>query len=160
MNIIESHIPHPSKPYTNSPKRIVVHAMGEYIQDAEIPDRYIHAVAFLNECEYSAHKLIAPNGDVYICRFDNERASHARGFNTDSLGIEFLVQGNHNYGSFLERIKTPYLTPEQYESGIVVVKDWLQLHSINHIDRHSDLSPGRKVDPGLGFPWQEFNRSL
>jgi len=160
MKIIEAHIPHPSKPYSNKPTRIVVHAMGEYIQDDSIPDRYNHAVSFLNEYKLSAHMLIAPNGDVYRCRFDSERASHARGFNTDSLGVEFLVQGKHNYGTFIDIIKTPYLTPEQYESGLMVVKDWLQLHNIEHINRHSDLSPGRKVDPGLGFPWEEFNKSL
>jgi len=160
MNIIEAHIPHPSKPYTNNPTRIVVHAMGEHIQDDGVPDMYRHAASFLNEYKLSAHMLIAPNGDVYRCRFDDECASHARGFNTDSLGVEFLVQGNHNYTTFIEAIKTPYITPNQFESGLMVVKDWMQLHAIKRIDRHSDLSPGRKVDPGEGFPWEEFNRSL
>lgn len=160
MKIIDSHIPYPNKPYSNEPSRIVIHAMGENIQSDNNPEVYDHATVFLNNYKLSAHKLIAPNGDVYVCRFDNERASHARGFNTDSLGVEFLVQGNHNYGTFINKIKTPYLTPEQYESGLMVVRDWKQLHDIQSIDRHSDLSPGRKVDPGLGFPYQEFIRNL
>ena len=161
MTLINSYIPYPETSVKNNPKRIIVHCMGEYIQrEHDQPPVYDHAVVFLNEYKLSAHYLVAPNGDVFQCRHDNERASHARGHNTDTIGIEFLVQGNHNYSSFIERIKTPYLTDVQFQSGIDLTRELIQLHPIQTIERHSDVSPGRKVDPGLGFPWEYYLRKV
>jgi len=138
----------------NHPNKIVVHCMAEFINDP----KPIHAPDFLNEYKLSAHVLVAPDGDIYRCRDDDERAWHARGFNTDSLGIEFLVEGEHNYATFIEAIKTPYINTAQWESGVDVVKEWVQNYAISQVNihRHSDISPGRKVDPGLGFHWQDF----
>lgn len=136
----------------NDPKLIVVHAMGEYILD---PDP-IHAPDFLDKLGYSAHVLVSPNGDIFVCRETDEGAYHARGFNTNSLGIEFLVPGEHNYGSFLAAIKTDWLKHEQLESGATVVRTWMADYGITEVVRHSDISPGRKVDPGTGFPWRTF----
>lgn len=136
----------------NTPKLIVIHAMGEYIKDSQPR----HAIKFLDHYGLSAHSLIAPDGTNYRCREDNQRAWHARGFNPNSLGIEFLVPGVHDYGSFIETIKTPYLTDNQYRAGVEQVREWIDLHGITEIARHSDKSPGRKVDPGDGFPWEEF----
>lgn len=135
------------------PTEIVVHSMGEYIKDGDRPQ---HAVAFLNEYGLSAHALIAPSGDVFVCRADNEGAWHARGHNKNSLGIEFLVAGEHDYRSFVDTIKSPYLTDLQLEAGVDVCKRWMRKHDIKTISRHSDISPGRKVDPGSGFPWDYF----
>ena len=150
MTIIDAHIPHGGG--TQNPEEIVIHAMGEYIKDKEHPT---HAVAFLNEYKLSAHVLIAPS-DIYRCRNDTEQAWHARGHNRNSLGIEFLVPGQHDYGSFVEAIKSPYLIEEQFKNGIMIVQEWMNLYPIKRIRRHSDISPGRKVDPGDGFPWEEF----
>ena len=138
----------------NKPKMIVVHAMGEFLLDPHP----IHASDFLAKLGLSAHALVAPNGDVYICRDDDEGAYHARGYNTDSLGIEFLVEGHHNYGSFLEAIKADWVTIAQWDAGIHVVHDWVHEYEIptEKIVRHSDISPGRKVDPGAGFKWTKF----
>jgi len=138
----------------NIPKRIVVHAMGQYLLDP-YP---IHATDFLAKLGLSAHALVAPNGDVYICRDDDQGAYHARGYNTNSLGIEFLVEGHHTYSTFLEAIKTDYVTPEQWEAGVNAVKGWMDGYDIpqTKVVRHSDISPGRKVDPGIGFKWDKF----
>jgi len=138
----------------NKPKLIVVHAMGEYILDPD-PE---HATEFLKKLGLSAHVLVDPAGDIWQCRPDYQGAYHARGFNTNSLGIEFLVEGNHNYSSFLEMIKTPYVTTAQWEAGVSVVSEWVKEYSLEEdkIVRHSDISPGRKVDPGEGFHWQDF----
>lgn len=160
MKIIDAYIPYPETKVKNTPKRIIIHCMGENIQDENNPEVFNHAVAFLNEYRLSAHYLIAPDGTVFQCRPDNERASHARGHNTDTIGIEFLVQGDHNYGSFLESIKTPYLTNVQFDAGVELVDNLMQTHDIQSIVRHSDVSPGRKVDPGLGFPWDYFLRRI
>ncbi len=155
MKIHNTHIPYGGG--KQKPKRVVIHAMAEFFPSTGSP---IHAVTFLNEIKLSAHILVAPNGDIYKCRDDNEIAYHARGFNKDSLGIEFLVQGVHTYESFLNRVKSSYITNSQIESGISYVKSWLELHDIKSTDRHSDLSPERKIDPGEGFPWEYFIRSL
>ena len=153
MNVIERPLPGGGDK-ANSPGLIVVHAMGEYIRD---PDP-IFAANFLEKLGLSAHALIVPNGDVMICRQDSQRAYHARGFNTDSLGVEFLVPGSHNYGSFLKTLKSDWVTPAQYDSGIDFVGQWMSDHNIsnNKVKRHSDISPGRKVDPGRGFKWEWF----
>lgn len=137
-----------------TPRMIVVHCMGEFILDP----KPIHATDFLAKLGLSAHALVAPDGDVYLCRDDDQGAYHARGYNTDSLGIEFLVEGHHNYGSFIEKIKSPYVSEEQLKAGVKAVKSWVKAYNIprEKIVRHSDISPGRKVDPGAGFPWGDF----
>lgn len=139
---------------TNNPKMIVVHSMGEFILDPHP----IFASDFLAKLGYSAHALVLPSGDIYICRDDDQGAYHARGYNIDSLGIEFLVEGHHNYGSFIEKIKSPWVKDEQLQAGIDAVRNWVIAYKIprEKVVRHSDISPGRKVDPGAGFPWDEF----
>jgi len=141
----------------NDPKLIVVHAMGEFIKD---PDP-THAVQFLKNYGLSAHVLAASDGDIYICRDPSQGAYHARKFNTNSLGIEFLVAGEHNYASFVSTIAEPdWVSPMQWESGIEVVRGWMQNYNITEVVKHSDLSPGRKVDPGAGFPWDKFQKRI
>lgn len=137
------------------PDMIIVHSMAQVI-DSE-PD--YEAWDLLNMMKLSAHALIHPDGLIVRCRNDNEGAYHAKGFNRTSLGVEFLVEGLHTYGSFLNRIKEPdWLTDEQYESGVTLLRDWIKKYSIKQpsIMRHSDVSPGRKFDPGDGFPWDAF----
>ena len=142
----------------NVPEMIVIHAMGEFVIDGTVRQ---HAVKFLDRCGLSAHSLIAPSGTNYRCRLDVQTAYHARGFNTNSLGLECLVEGEHGYASFIEAIKKPYLTEDQYQAILDQTRHWLNAHdSIRKIARHSDLSPGRKVDPGEGFPWGDFLHDL
>lgn len=146
MNISYRHLPYGAK--TQTPNTIVVHAMGEYIQDVDV---LYSAYSWLEKLKLSAHALVHPNGDVTICRSDTEGAYHARGFNTDSLGVEFLVPGSHNYGTFLEALKTDWVTNAQYDSGAELLRNWYDKHTIREVVMHSQISPGRKVDPGAGF---------
>ena len=95
-------------------------------------------------------------GVIIRSRKDEEGGYHAKGFNSNSLGVEFLVPGLHTYATFTNAIKKKYLSTAQYNAGVELVKSWIDKHEISNIDRHSDLSPGRKVDPGQGFPWQRF----
>ncbi len=154
MEILERPLSAGSK--SNNPNLIVIHAMGEYIKDPNP----ILAVGFLDKLKLSAHALILPNGDVMMCRRPDQGAYHARGFNTDSLGIEFLVSGLHDYGSFLAALKTDWVTDKQWDSGVELVKHWKENYGIEKVKRHSDLSPGRKVDPGTGFKWNKFKHEI
>jgi len=141
-----------------SPQMIVVHSMGEYVADES--GGYMHAVDFLDRQGLSAHALVSPDGTLYRCRDDAQGAYHARGFNAASLGIEVLVKGRHDYGSFASAISKPYLTPEQYEAVVAQCREWVRAYGITRVVRHSELSPGRKVDPGAGFPWFNFLRDI
>lgn len=152
MNITLAPLEHGAR--RNEPRMIVVHCMGEFLLDPQP----IHASDFLDKIGLSAHALVTPIGDVIICRDDDQGAYHAKGYNKDSLGIEFLVPGHHTYGTFLETIKSPWTNDEQLKAGADVVRSWVKAYDIpeNRVVRHSDVSPGRKVDPGTGFPWDAF----
>lgn len=137
------------------PSSIVVHCMAEFL-DLDPTDK--PALEFLRSQGLSAHILVQPGGTLVRMLPDATMGAHAKGFNRDCLGIEFLVSGVHTWGSFLERIKTPYLTEAQWESGVWKVREWMSMHKIpvGLVERHSGISPGRKFDPGDGFPWDRF----
>ena len=153
---------------SQDPGRIVIHAMAEYVW---YKGEYLHAVEFLRNIEYdvkgemkqglSAHILVCPNKDIIRCRKDSQGAYHAAGYNEDSLGVEFLVPGKHDYLSFKEAIKTDYLAAGQYEVGMEFIRDeWVNKLGILRLERHSDLSPERKTDPGDGFPWSRLLKDV
>jgi N-acetyl-anhydromuramyl-L-alanine amidase AmpD len=157
VNIIEYPLEYGSG--YNAPNRIVIHSMAEKIING---DEVHFAHKWLEYLGLSAHALIWPSGDIMICRNTDKGAYHARGFNKNSLGIEFLVEGEYDYASFIEAIKKPWPTKDQMREGIELVKHWQSLFGIgrDHVNRHSDLSPGRKVDPGAGFKWGQFLASI
>lgn len=140
---------------TNSPKKIIIHAMGQFIEGTYAP-------YFLKEIGLSAHYLVDPSGVRIRCRQDEQGAYHAKGHNTDSLGIEFLVAGNHNYQTFLEEIERHYVTEKQFWSGLYVVRNWMEKFQIirPYIQTHSEIDPQRKKDPGGGFPLERFFNEL
>ena len=136
-----------------TPNRLVIHAMSEYI-DGE------HASDFLNNIGLSAHFLIAPDGEIIKTRSTLLKAWHAKGYNTNSIGIEILVPGENNYDEFVKKIKTNYCGKDQFNSLVEISKNIIEHWDIKNIDRHSDLSPERKVDPGEGFDWVRFLNEL
>lgn len=135
------------------PNRIVLHAMSEYIK---YEGKTLHAYDFLKEIGLSAHALICPSGAVIRCREDTQGGYHAKNFNTNSLGVEFLLKGEHDYASFKKAISDYYLTFEQHIAGVELLRDWCSKYDIKSIDTHSSLSPTRKKDPGTGFPLKQF----
>lgn len=148
-------IPLSNGPGALKPKRIVIHAMGEYIDGA---DRDYTAWDYLEKLGISAHRFVTPGGLIIMSRPDHLGAWHckAKGANYDSLGIEFLVPGLHTYGSFMEAIKADWLSDLAYQAGIEQIREWKQKHQITEIVAHSDLDPGKKFDPGAGFPMKKL----
>lgn len=151
----------------NDPEMIAIHAMGEFIKCNQNTwdyykakgitlelNRDYHAPEWLRAIGVSAHQLIFPDGTRMKCKEDNTRAWHAREFNDNSLGAEFLVKGVHTYGSFIEAMKTPWVSDKQFESGQELYRYWMGAYSIekDQIKYHYELSPERKKDPGTGFP--------
>ncbi|MCK5606864.1 N-acetylmuramoyl-L-alanine amidase [Candidatus Pacearchaeota archaeon] len=154
MNYIVKNKPLPNGPKKQVPKRIILHAMGEYIVFDSGEKK--HAYDFLKSIGLSVHALICPDGTVIRCREDTQGAWHAKGHNKDSLGVEFLVEGNYNYASFIKAIKKPYITFEQHVAGVELVRDWCSTYGITSIEEHRALSPKRKYDLGRGFPLKQF----
>jgi len=136
-----------------TPDTLVIHAMSEYING-------MYADEFLSSVGLSAHFLLKPNGEFIKLRKTTEVAWHAKGFNPNSIGIEVLVEGSHTYDTFLEKIKTDWVKPEQYKALIEMSNGIIEHYDIEKVVRHSDLSPERKKDPGDGFKWQYFKDQL
>jgi N-acetylmuramoyl-L-alanine amidase len=153
------------------PAGIIVHAMAEYL-DTEPYD--IDAYNFLRNHGLSAHYLVSPSGCVLKCAEETQVCYHAKGRNAwndeeqgavGTVGIEILVPGLHTYASFADRIRGTewcYHKSKQWGASVELVRDILQRHDIlpTEVKRHSDVSPGRKVDPGKGFLWEKFLREV
>jgi N-acetyl-anhydromuramyl-L-alanine amidase AmpD len=179
---IDIKIPKHCKPRPHvRPLGIVIHAMGQFVIDKG--DHY--APNYLAKNERSAHAFVERNHiwewipenlTAYHAGVANNKSHSHKGqsqggftpINTYYLGPEILVEGHHNYSSFLEAIKKPYLIGDQYE----ILKKWvfnkMIAHSIplTNIVRHSDISgkdvrpDDPKFDPGDGFPWGDFQSDL
>jgi N-acetylmuramoyl-L-alanine amidase len=99
----------------------------------------------------SCHYLIKEDGEIFQLVDDRMRSWHAgpsswRGIealNNSSIGIEIDNLGENSF----HRI--------QMESCISLCKMLIEKHNINpkNIIGHSDIAPGRKLDPGLYFDW-------
>ena len=108
-------------------------------------------------CEVSAHYVIGPTGDTYQLVKETDRAWHAGAgrwgdiidMNSRSIGIELC---NDGFSPFPEPLMAAL---EALLTGIMSRWDVTPMRVIGH----SDLAPGRKIDPGLRFDWQRLARS-
>lgn len=113
---------------------------------------------FINESkQVSAHYIICKDGSVQHMLNDYLRAWHAGSskwgnitdMNSASIGIELDNNGLDSFPlaqletlkNLLERLKRNYNIPSPNFLG------------------HSDIAPGRKIDPGILFPWNTFAES-
>jgi N-acetylmuramoyl-L-alanine amidase len=108
----------------------------------------------LTRTQVSSHYVIGRNGEVVQMLNDYLRSWHAgRGrwgndtdLNSASIGIEL---DNNGFEPFTE---------QQIESLLLVLKRLKSKYAIpaaNFIG-HSDIAPGRKVDPSIYFPWKKL----
>jgi N-acetylmuramoyl-L-alanine amidase len=103
----------------------------------------------------SSHYVLAEDGTPYRLVPEGRTAWHAgrshwRGheaLNATSIGIEIVnLHGDrHDYA------------PKQIEALIELSREIIARHPAivpRNVVGHSDIAPGRKIDPGLRFPWQ------
>lgn len=106
------------------------------------------------ECEVSAHYVVGEAGNILQLVDEEKRAWHAgvsqwgdiTDVNSYSIGIEVVNLGDHPYPQ------------AQIDAVKQLCRDIMQRWNIKPelVLGHSDISPGRKVDPGEFFPWAEF----
>lgn len=108
--------------------------------------------------QVSAHYLLDEDGAVTRLVAEDKRAWHAgksfwrgvRDINSTSVGIEIVNPGHdHGYRTFPDA---------QIEALIELSEGILGRHGItpDNVVGHSDIAPGRKLDPGELFPWQRL----
>ena len=121
----------------------------------------IYADELLKKIGLSAHFLLCPDGSFIKLRRTHEKAWHAKGHNTNTIGIEVLVEGLHTYETFLERIKEDWVKPEQMDALIEMTKGIMDYYEIppENVLRHSDIDPDRKKDPG-NLDWDLFKSRI
>ena len=109
--------------------------------------------------QVSAHLVIRRNGDVLQFVPFHQRAWHAgvsycegrTRVNDFSIGIE------------LEGTETDTFEDAQYASLAEVTRAIMQTYpdiTPKRIYGHSDIAPGRKTDPGVGFDWDRYLEQL
>lgn len=104
--------------------------------------------------EVSAHYLIAETGEVMSMVSEDMRAWHGGAgrwgdvvdVNSRSIGIELANDGYSPFSAALMDSLTALL------HGIMARWD-IPAH---RVIGHSDMSPGRKIDPGLRFDWRRL----
>ncbi|MFJ4347027.1 N-acetylmuramoyl-L-alanine amidase [Pseudomonas sp. NPDC089401] len=128
--------------------------------------------------EVSAHYLLPTPDDPSYRRagFDkvrifnlvdeHERAWHAgvshwaghNGLNHSAIGIELVNEASISNGQF----NFPAYPPSQIEALIQVCQGILERYPAitpPHVLGHSDISIGRKSDPGAAFPWHALHQA-
>lgn len=106
----------------------------------------------------SAHYMIDEDGVVTQFVDEDKRAWHAgqsywqgiTDLNSHSIGIELVNAGASD--------DFPVFPRAQIEALKELAKDIMVRHHIppHHVLGHSDIAPGRKIDPGPTFPWSQL----
>ena len=157
------------------PKGIILHSMSEYLM---WKGKKLYAKDFLKELGLSVHGFIKPDGTYDKMIVSPNKAFHAgkslheglSGLNSHYLGVELLVPGVNDYGSFSKKInqKGTY-SQAQFDTTVKVFKFWMDKFNIpaSRVVRHSDVSGDHvrgkgkgKTDPGSAFDWKAFQKAL
>ncbi len=136
------------------PSLIVLHYTGT-VTDDEAEQVY------MTPGKVSPHYMIYGDGSIVQFVDEGKRAWHAGAgswgriddINSASIGIEVWNTGHeHLFEDF---------RGDQIAALITLIHDIRTRHDIPdyHILGHSDVSPGRKIDPGEKFPWDQLFES-
>ena len=111
------------------------------------------------ELKVSAHALIRRDGSVIQFVSCLDRAWHAG--RSSFQGKEEC--NDYSIGIELEGLDTDTYTPAQYESlaevSAAIMAEYPEIDK-SRITGHSDIAPGRKLDPGPGFDWDRYFHKL
>lgn len=112
------------------------------------------------QAKVSAHYVVEEDGTIIAMVDEQRRAWHAglsywRGItdvNSASIGIE-IVNGGHDFA-------LPDFPEAQIAAVIALSREIIARHGIAPVNvvGHSDIAPGRKIDPGEKFPWERLAR--
>ena len=115
--------------------------------------------------DVSAHYVVHEDGRIVQLVREADRAWHAGrslwngadDLNSRSVGIEIVNEG---HGADLA-LGTPAFPGEQIAAVIALLSGILQRHGIpaSRVLAHSDIAPGRKIDPGERFPWRTLGEA-
>lgn len=158
MDMIRKSSPHCERRKSDMrPLYIVLHYTAV---PAQLADSF-----FMGECEngagqrVSAHYMVSEGGAVTQYVDEELRAWHAglsywrgeRDMNSASIGVELVHEGHAAEGT----VPKPY-PAEQMEALVTLCRDIMARWDIpaGHVIGHSDIAPGRKIDPGEFFDWQ------
>ncbi len=109
------------------------------------------------EAEVSAHYIISEQGDVVQMVAEDQRAWHAGAgswgditdVNSRSIGIELNNTGSAPFAApLMDAVER--LLPEIMDRWAIPPE---------RVIAHSDLAPGRKIDPGAKFDWTRLVRA-
>lgn len=113
--------------------------------------------------QVSAHYFVFEDGRIFQMVPESRRAWHAGlciwhgegDMNSRSIGIEIANKGHDLSKTPPEPWQYPDFPEAQISAVITLVKDIATRWRIEpaRILAHSDIAPGRKVDPGERFPW-------
>ncbi|NKN36193.1 N-acetylmuramoyl-L-alanine amidase [Agrobacterium sp. a22-2] len=113
------------------------------------------------ESQVSSHYFVHQDGTVVQMVPEAHRAWHAgksqwageSDINSRSIGIE-IANGGHPAG-------LPAFPDAQVDAVVELCRDCVERRGIapERVLGHSDIAPGRKVDPGEMFPWGKLHRA-
>mgnify|MGYP005814703785 CR=1 FL=1 len=134
------------------PDMIILHYTG--MKTGELAEAWLCTP----ESQVSSHYLVHENGRIVQMVRESDRAWHAgksfwagaTDINSHSIGIE-IVNPGHEFGYRA-------FPSVQIAAVIELCRGILVRHPIppQRVLAHSDVAPGRKVDPGERFPWRQL----
>jgi N-acetylmuramoyl-L-alanine amidase len=138
----------------SAPDMILLHYTG--MESGEAAEAWLCNPA----SQVSAHYLVHEDGGIVQMVPESARAWHAgksswhgvTDINSHSIGIE-IVNPGHGLGY-------PPFPKRQIRAVMALCRGITSRHGIRpeRILAHSDVAPGRKVDPGEKFPWRVMAR--
>lgn len=140
MNIIETNLKFGAMTNRKSTSRIILHhAEASHCTAADIHRWHLNN----GWAGAGYHFLVRKDGKIYRLRPENKVGSHAKGSNSDSIGICFE-------GSYM----TETMPEAQKKSGKELVAYLKGKYGISKVQRHSDVYP--TSCPGTKFPFNEI----
>jgi N-acetylmuramoyl-L-alanine amidase len=136
----------------NAPSLLILHYTGMATAQASV-DWLCNPVS-----KVSCHYLIDTDGSIIQMVSEDRRAWHAGtsswhgviDINSASIGIEIQ---NHGHGG-----GSPAFPDAQMQRVAALSLDIMQRHNMapHQVLAHSDVAPGRKIDPGEVFDWHDL----